>query len=188
MSVMEYLTNYLRGGGKVYYFVGGSMHYFGDAVKKNVDQANYLAQTMWLSLRFGIEKYFHYELESGGTNIFDREDNFGLTQSGLNPKPAYQTYATMGKLFPEGSQMDTTVEWRQKDCCVVSWKQPDGTRVWAVWSPEGLNQVKVKIGKGWKQTLNQWGAHLPAVTETTVTMETGAGVIYLVGPEQFEIQ
>ena len=165
------------------------MFYYGDAVEKETGQAVFLAQTMWLSLRFGIERYFWYEFESSDTrNIFDREENFGLTRRGLSPKQAYYAYVAMGKLFPEGSKIDTSVEWRQNDCCVVSWKQPDGTRVWAVWAPEGDRTVKAKIGRGLRQMFNYLGATLSAVTESSGTMKIGAGVVYLVGPETLEIQ
>jgi hypothetical protein len=187
--ISPYLKRYLRAGGKVYYYTRtGDMYYYGDAVEKETNQANFIAQTVCLSLRFGIERYFCYELESYEENIFDREDNFGLTHRGLRPKPSYFAYAAIGKLFPEGSTVDTSVEWRQKDCCVVSWRQTDGTRVWAVWSPEGTRQVNVKIGKGLQQALNCLGSVLPEVTESSATLETGAGITYLIGPETLEIQ
>ena len=183
------LTGYIRGGGKVYYDTSsGNIFYYGDGASKETDQANYIAQTMWLSLRFGVEKYFLYEFESSDGNIFDREANFGLTRRGLNPKPAYNAYSAMSKLFPDGSKIDASIEWRQKDCCVVGWKQPDGTRVWAVWSPEGARKAKVKIGKGLRQTLNCMGGAIPEVTEASGTLDVGAGVVYLVGPESLEIQ
>ncbi|MDR1102262.1 MAG: glycoside hydrolase family 5 protein [Tannerella sp.] len=187
--VAPHLTRYLRAGGKVYYYTGtGNVYYYGDAATKETNQANFIAQTVCLSLRFGIERYFCYEMESPEENIFDREDNFGLTHRGLRPKPSYHAYAAIGKLFPEGSTVDTSVEWRQKDCCVVSWRQADGTRVWAVWSPEGARRVNVKIGKGLRQALDGLGRALPAVTEASGTLETGAAITYLVGPETLEIQ
>ena len=188
-TITPTLERYMKGGGKVYYHTkNGNTYYYGDAATKETNQAVYIAQTMCLALRFGIEKYFLYEFQSPGEIFFDREDNFGLTNPDLSPKQAYHAYATIGKLFPENSEMDTATEWRQKDCCVVSWKQPNGTRVWAVWSPEGERKVNVKIGKGLKQTLNCVGKDLPGVTESSTTLETGAGVTYLVGPETFVIQ
>ena len=187
--LMPRLKNYLIGGGRVYYHTkGGNIYYYGDVVKKEANQAIFIAQTIWLSLRFGIERYFCYEFESPEEVFFDREDNFGITRRGLRPKQAYYAYAAAGKLFPEGSKMDTSVEWRQKDCCVTCWRQPNGTRVWAVWSPEGARQVNVKIGRGLKQTLNYLGNPLPAVTESSKTVEIGAGIVYFVGPETLEIQ
>ena len=188
-TLTPYLTSYMRGGGKIYYYTStGNMFYYGDAAEKETNQAIFATQTMWLALRFGIERYFLYEMESPEQNIFDREDNFGLTHRGLSPKRAYYAYVTMGKLFPEGSKIDTSVAWRQKDCCVVSWKQPDGTRVWAVWSPEGNQKVNVKIGKGLRQAINYLGSPLQTVTDSSKTLETGAGIIYLVGPQTLQIQ
>ncbi|MDR1676501.1 MAG: beta-galactosidase [Tannerella sp.] len=188
-TVTPYLTRYLRGGGKVYYCTkDGTVYYYGDAAEKEKNQAAFIAQTLLLSLRFGIERYFCYEFESSEENIFDREDNFGLTHRGLRPKPAYYAYAAAGKLFPEGSVIDTSVAWKQKECCVVSWQQPDGLRVWAVWSPEGVRQVNVKIGKGLKQALNQSGEMIPSVTEATETLEIKPAVTYLTGAATLDIQ
>ncbi|MDR2042468.1 MAG: beta-galactosidase [Tannerella sp.] len=188
-SLIPYLTRYLRAGGKVYYSTkDGTVYYYGDAVEKEANQAVFTAQTILLSLRFGIERYFYYEFESPEESMFDREDNFGLTGSGLRRKPAYDAYATIGKLFPEGSVTDMTVAWKQKDCCVVSWQQPDGLRVWAVWTPEGARQVNVKIGKGLKQALNHLGETLPSVTEATGTLEIKPSVTYLTGAATLDIQ
>ena len=164
------------------------MFCYTDAAEKEINQANFAAQTTWLSLRFGVECYFWYEFESPERNIFDREDNFGLTRRGLSPKRAYYAQSAMGRLFPEGSKIDTSVEWRQKDCCVISWKQPDGARVWAVWTPEGERKVNVKIGKGLQQALNYLGNPLATVTESSRTLDIGAEIVYLVGAETFEIQ
>ena len=184
-----YLTKYMRAGGKVYYYsVNGNMYCYSDAAEREINQALFVAQTLCLSLRFGVEKYFYYEMESPENNFFDREDNFGLTRHNLSPKPAYYAHATLGKLFPEGSKIDTSVAWRQKDCCVIGWKQPDGTRVWAVWSPEGDRKVNVKIGKGLKQTLHYLGHELPDIKESSETVEICAETIYLVGAETFEIK
>ena len=182
------LKRYMLSGGKVYYLTGnGTLYCYGDAVEKEIRQALFIVQTVCLSLRFGIEKYFTYEMESPAENFFDREDNFGLLRRGLSPKPAYHAHVTLGKLFPEGSKIDDSIEWKQKDCCVVSWKQPGGTRVWAVWSPDGERKVNVKIGKGLQQALHYLGSPLPNVTESSNTLETSPAIIYLVGPETLEI-
>ena len=185
----RYLMRYMRGGGKIFYCTrNGNIFYCGDAKEKEVNQAVFISQTICLTLRFGIEKYFLYEMESPVDNFFDREDNFGLTRQNLIPKPAYHAYATLSNLFPEGSKIDTSIEWRQKDCCVISWKQPDGTRVWAVWSPEGPQKVNVKIGKGLRRTLHFLGGEMPDVTESAQTLDTILEITYLVGPETLVIQ
>jgi len=182
------LRSYMLGGGKVYYHTrNGNVFYYGDAAEKQKRQAIFITQTILLSIRFGIEKYFLYEMEASETNLFDRENNFGLVRQNLSPKPAYRAYAALGKLFTEGSAIDNTIEWRQKDCCVVSWKQPGGTRVWAVWSPEGERKVNVKIGKGLQKALQYTGSALTDVTESSSVLETSPGIIYLVGPETLEI-
>ena len=183
------LRSYMLGGGKVFYHTrNGTLYYYGDGAEKQKRQAIFITQTILLSVRFGIEKHFLYEMEASENNFFDRENNFGLVRNDLSPKPAYHAHATLGKMLPEGSVIDNTIEWRQKDCCVVSWKQPDGTRVWAVWSPEGERKVNVKIGKGLQQAVHYMGNALAEVTESSSSLDAGPGIIYLVGPETLEIQ
>ena len=189
-AIASNLKRYMLNGGKVYYHTrNGNIFYYGDAAVKEQRQAIFIAQTLCLSLRFGIEKHFLYEMESPAENFFDREDNFGLVRRGLSPKLAYHAHVTLGKLFPAGSKIDNAIAWRQKDCCVVSWKQPDGTRVWAVWAPEGDQKANVKIGKGFQRALAFIGGSvIPDITESSKTLDVGPGIIYLVGPETLEIQ
>ncbi|MDR3194669.1 MAG: beta-galactosidase [Tannerella sp.] len=187
--IAQPLVHYLGSGGRVYYYTKeGKMYYYDDMVAKERSQAVFLGQTMLLSLRFGIERYICYEFSSPERNIFDREDNFGVVRRELEPKPAYYAYATVGKLFSEGSVMDMSVDWNRKDFCVVSWTQQNGTRVWAIWSPEGVRRVNVKIGKGLQQTLNGLGEVISTVTAASETLEINAEITYLVGPATLDIQ
>ncbi|MDR3262410.1 MAG: cellulase family glycosylhydrolase [Tannerella sp.] len=187
--ITPYLVEYLMGGGRVYYYTQeGNMYYYDDMATKEKNQAVFLGQTLLLSLRFGIERYFCYEFSSPERNIFDREDNFGVVRRALEPKAAYHAYSTVGHLFPEGSTMDMSVAWNRKDFCVVSWTQPKGLRIWAVWSPEGVRQVNVKIGTGLQQTLNYLGEEIPTVTAACGTLEISPSITYLVGPATLDIQ
>ncbi|MDR1937816.1 MAG: hypothetical protein LBQ73_04875, partial [Tannerellaceae bacterium] len=98
---------------------GGRMFFYGDAEVTEEDQAIALPQAILLSLRFGIERYFWYEFQAPEHNSFDREDRFGIVHANLEPKPAYHAYATLCKLYPEGSKTDLSVAWNRKDFCVV---------------------------------------------------------------------
>jgi hypothetical protein len=183
MHIIPYLTDYLLAGGKVYYYDAreGTMYFYDDAKAKEDNQAIYLGQTILLSLRFGVERYFWYEFQSPERNLFDREDNFGLVHRELGAKPSYHAYSTLCRMFPEGSVIDPSVEWKQKEAyLVVSWTQKDKTRVWAAWSPAGVRKAKVKIGKGLRQALDHLGRELP-VAESAETLELHPGVTYLVG-------
>ncbi|MDR2764173.1 MAG: beta-galactosidase [Tannerella sp.] len=164
---------------------GGKMFFYGDVEVTEENQAEGLPQSILLSLRFGIERYFWYEFQAPEYNSFDREDRFGIVHRNLEPKPAYFAYATLCKLYPEGSKVDMSVEWNRKNCCIVSWTQPSGVRVWAIWSPGGTQRVPVKIGKGLQQVYDYTGKALPAA-ETAKTLSVGPGVTYLVGPQTLE--
>ncbi|GHT18230.1 hypothetical protein AGMMS4957_00070 [Bacteroidia bacterium] len=165
-----------------YMFRGGEVCFYGNEAVTETDQAQYLVQSILLSLRFGIERFFCYELMSSESNPFDREAHFGLTNNKLEPKPAYHAYATLCKLYPEGSVLNTKHKWKQKDICVINWKQKDGTNVWALWSPNGSQEIAIKIGKGFKHAVSLSGEKLP-ITKSTQTLTIGQDVIYLIGAQ-----
>jgi hypothetical protein len=170
-----------------YYYVAGKMFFYGDPVTEE-DQAMYVPQSLLLSLRFGVGKYMWYEFHSSEQNPFEREGFFNLVHHlNLEPKPAYYAYRTLTGVFPEGSRLDTSVEWNRKDFCLIRWIHPDGTPVWAIWTPAGKRQVAVKIGKGLKQALGYMGETLP-VTADTQTLEITPGITYLVGPRTLEVE
>ena len=166
---------------------GGRMFFYGDAEVTEEDQATGLPQSMLLSFRFGIKRYFWYEFQAPERNSFDREDRFGIVHRNLEPKPAYHAYSTLCRFYPEGSQMDMSVAWKRTNCCLVGWTRPDGVRVWAVWSPDGTRQAPVKIGRGLQQAYDFTGKAL-AVDETARTLTVGPGVIYLVGPQTLDVE
>ncbi|GHT63469.1 hypothetical protein AGMMS50239_19500 [Bacteroidia bacterium] len=170
-----------------YMLRGGNVCFYGNEAVTESDQALYLSQSILLSLRFGIERFFCYELQSPEDNPFEREDHFGLTHKDLTPKPAYYAYSALCKLFPEGSVIDTSVEWKQKDVCVISWTQKNGARVWALWSPDANKQVTVKIGKGFQYAVNELGEKLP-VAKKSRTLPIGQGITYLVGAKMLEVR
>lgn len=164
---------------------GGKMFFYGEQEVSEEDQAEGLPQSILLSLRFGIERYFWYEFQAPEHNTFDREDWFGIVHRDLTPRPAYAAYSTLCRLYPEGSAIDRSAAWRRGDCCVVGWTQPSGLRVWAIWSPGGARQLPVKIGKGLQEAYNHIGEALP-IKESAATLSVAPGVTYLVGPQTLE--
>jgi hypothetical protein len=170
-----------------YSIKGGRMYFYGDVAVTEEEQAIGLPQSMLLSFRFGIERYFWYEFQAPEQNPFDREDRFGIVHRNLEPKPAYHAYATLTGVYTEGSTVDKSVKWNRKNFCLISWTQPAGTRVWAIWSPGGARQVTVKIGKGLQQAMDYLGVSLP-VTEASKTLTIGPGITYLVGPQTLEVK
>jgi hypothetical protein len=105
----------------------------------------------------------------------------------LEIKPAYTAYATLGKLFTEGSRIDLKTEWDRGSFCAVNWRQPDKTRVWALWTPENHQNVKIKIGKGFRRAINYIGEDIP-VTDKTTELSLSPEIIYLVGAETLDFK
>jgi hypothetical protein len=170
-----------------YFYFVGRMYFYGKAITEE-DQAAFVPQALLLSMRFGVERFVWYEFHSSERNPFEREGFFSLVHHrNLEPKPAYYTYRTLTEVFPEGSRMDTSVEWNRKDFCLIRWIHPDGTPAWAVWTPSGKREASVKIGKGLRQALNHKGEALPVTTDTQ-TLELSPGITYLIGAKTLEIQ
>ncbi|MDR1223172.1 MAG: hypothetical protein LBL07_09920 [Tannerella sp.] len=170
-----------------YMYFRGRMYFYGASVTEEA-QARFLPQAILLSVRFGVERFIWYEFHSSEHNPFEREYFFSLVHHpNLEPKPAYYAYQTLAGVFPEGSRLDTSVEWNRTDFCAVSWIHPDGTHAWAVWTPSGTKQASVKIGRGFLKALDYTGKPLP-VTADTQTLELTPGITYLVGPRTLEIK
>jgi hypothetical protein len=160
---------------------------------RETNQANFLQQTMLLSLRFGIEKYFLYEFRSSDSsseiegNARDRERYFGLVHNNLDKKPAYFAYSNLTSLYPTGSVVDTSIAWNQGNFCVVGWTQPGGTRVWAVWAPDTSRTATVTIGAGLQSAVDSSGTPVE-VAQNATSLVVGPGVIFLIGPASFTVQ
>lgn len=172
-EILPNVFNYMHKGGKVYFYGKGAI--------KEEEQASYLSQSVLLSLRLGVERYFWYEFQSPEDSPFDREAHFGLVSRQLKPKPAYVAYAALANIFPEGSVVDKSLAWSRNNFCQVKWKQKNGTCVWAVWNPEGTREVVVKIGDGFQYALDQSGNKLP-ITRQTETLLIGKETMYIIGP------
>jgi hypothetical protein len=154
---------------------------------RETNQALFLQQTILLSLRFGIEKYFWYEFWSPEGNALDREQHFGLVHRGLETKPAYHAYSQLTKLYPEGSVMNTSIEWNQGNFCLVSWTQPGGARVWAVWAPDANRVATVTIGAGLQEVTDMYGEKIE-VAQNATSLVVGPGITYLIRANSFEIK
>jgi hypothetical protein len=169
-----------------YFYISGRLYFYGDPITEE-DQAVFLPQSVLLSMRFGVERFIWYDFYSSKQHPFEREYFFSLVHPNLEPKPAYYACQTLAGVFPEGSRMDTSVEWNRTDFCVVSWIHPDGTHVWAVWTPSGTKQVSLKMGKGFQKALDYMGKELPLAADTR-TLEITPGITYLVGPRTLDIE
>ncbi len=173
-AIIPNVFSYMHKGGKVYFYGNGAI--------TEDEQASYLSQSILLSLRLGIERFFWYEFQSPENTPFDREAHFGMVSKRFEPKPAYITHTTLTNVFTEGSVIDKSLEWNQNDFCQVKWQQKGGTCVWAIWSPTGNQEVKLEIGEGFQYALDQLGNKLPVIRQTKV-LSIGQEITYIIGPE-----
>lgn len=112
-------------------------------VDKEVEQARRLARFYLTSFAYGIDKVFWYNFRACEIDSTYSEDNFGIVHKDLSPKPAFYAYKTMTTMCPSGSTRPTLTI--NGDIYTSSWKKPDGTKVSAIWSPNGICYIDLPI-------------------------------------------
>ena len=104
-------------------------------VDKEQEQARRVARFYLTSFAYGIDNVFWYKFRSCELDSTYSEDNFGVVHKDLTPKPAFYAYKTMTTMCPSGSTRPTLTV--NGDIYTSSWTKPDGTKVSAIWSPNG---------------------------------------------------
>ena len=149
------------------------------------NQAVFLSQAYLLAFANGIERYFWYEFHAPERDQRDPEHHFGIVGQKLAPKPGYFAYKALTKARPACSEgADLTVV---NDCCVVSWKRPDGQNGWALWSLGAECNVDVKIVGEVSQAFDYLGNDVEKPTKKG-KLNLKSGVLYLIGPETVAIK
>lgn len=104
-------------------------------VNKEMEQARRVARIYLISFAYDVDKVFWYKFRSYEKGPYYTEDNFGIVNSDLTPKPAYYAYKTMTTLCPSGSTRPVLEV--SGDIYKAHWTRPDGKVIWAVWNPKG---------------------------------------------------
>lgn len=102
---------------------------------KENEQARILPRLYLTSFAYGVDKVFWYKFRSCELDSTYSEDNFGVVHKDLSPKPAFYAYKTMTAMCPSGSTRPTLTI--NGDIYTSTWTKPDGTKVSAIWSPNG---------------------------------------------------
>ena len=113
---------------------------------REAEQARRVGRLFLISLAYGVERVFWYNLRSREKDPYYSEDCFGLIHSDFSEKPSMQAYRTLVRLCPEGSSRPTLD--RRDDLFHAEWQRSDGRRVHALWSSVGKRQVRVRMGDG----------------------------------------
>ncbi len=149
------------------------------------NQAVFLVQSYLLAFANGVERYFWYEFHAPERDERDPEHHFGIVGQKLDPKPGYYAYKTLTRARPalsEGANLSVT-----EDCCVVSWKRPDGRNGWALWSLRYEKEVGVKISGKVLQAFDYLGNDVDKPSGNC-RLALKQGVLYLIGPENVVLE
>ncbi|MBO7678126.1 MAG: hypothetical protein J6S75_00505, partial [Thermoguttaceae bacterium] len=112
---------------------------------------------------------------------------FGLTHFDISPKPAYFAYQALTRAVGEGAgdfKRETANEIDR-----VSFRRADGTRGWAVWSPDGAKKVRLTAVGEVAEAFDGLGN---AVSLDDLFSPEGGNiepeVIYILGPEELKVE
>lgn len=170
------LNSSLKGNVIVFAAREGDVH---EEVSRDL-QAQILPRAYLILLSEGVDKIFWYKLSSSGDDVNgDREQNFGILERALAPKPAYKAYATLTRERPEGSSRPVIAE--ADGVYRASWVRPDGKRVLAVWTAEDETPVTCETTAATVRAVNYLGD--PVAVQATagrVTLTASPRIVYLI--------
>ena len=152
-----------------------------DSVSED-SQAKLLPRTYLLGLGNGVERIFWYKSWSRETRPDEREAHFGIIRKDYEPKPSFYAYQTLTRLCPPGSTAPKIK--RTGNIWTANWQQPDGTQLWALWTPLHEETIRLKITGELTEAVNFLGEkQSPPAGALTV----GPGVLYLIGPNAITV-
>lgn len=144
-------------------------------------QAERVPRIYLLSLAFGVEKVFWYNLRSLERDASNSEWHYGLVHKDLTPKPAFIAYRTLTRMCPDQSTRPA-IEERQ-GVFIARWIKPDGTKISAVWTAVSPVKLRPKI-KGNPKFYNLYGEELAVNPEEFFATPA---VTYIVRAEGVEL-
>ena len=151
-----------------------------------LEQAKVLPRTYLLMLSNGVERVLWYSFRSTEADQYHSESHFGLFHKNNDPKPAFYTFKTLGALCPSGSTVpEMKVNAHRYS---VTWKRPDGVRVWALWRPLGKENVKLIARGEIQEILDMFGKKMSATKLGEGEFTLSDSVTYVIGPELISIE
>lgn len=125
--------------------VGWSTHnlpYSQEVVTEGVtkeQQANYVARCYIISAMLDIKNVFLYAFQDEGTNISRKEEMFGIVDWYGNPKPAYYSYYTLGKLLRDAKYVKAVDGMVHPNYGAVFYDEEKDMYLTALWNASGTS-------------------------------------------------
>ena len=146
-------------------------------------QAEVLPRLYMISMQYGIDAIFWYNLRARENDRFYNEDNFGIIHKDLSPKLAYKTFKTLTQMVPAGS-IANKGDWYRDGVYYPSWNRPDGKRVYSLWADKYSRAVSIDIEGKNIDVIDAYGNKLKVDMNNVVI--SGAP-IYILGSESLKI-
>jgi hypothetical protein len=112
--------------------------------------ASYLARMFLLSRTVPrLKGIWWYDFQNDGIEYKNTENNFGLIDADLTPKPSWFTLRDVADLVSTGQFLGRE-KTEDPDIWVLKYKRTDGKDVWALWSghDEHKWRITLKCGRG----------------------------------------
>jgi hypothetical protein len=105
-------------------------------------QAQYAVRQQLSNLFNGVPLSIWYDWKNDGTDRDDNEQNFGVTDADLRPKPAYNALLQMTRELDGFQLKERLGEFDKKDF-VLLFARPDGAQKVVAWSLAGTHAVRL---------------------------------------------
>ena len=148
---------------------------------KEEEQAYRIPRMYIISFAYGIDKVFTFSMRSREASKYNKEDHFGITHADVTPKPAYNAFKTLIELCPDGSLRPTLKII--DDVYIARWKRPDNKVVYALWTPQGEENVDLRI-KGKHNFYDIFGKLL---NKPSKKITISPSVVYIVGGKKLTL-
>lgn len=150
------------------------------------DQARLMPRLFLISFAYGADKIFWHNYRATEVEVAEVEAYFGLHTLDLKCKPVCIAYQMLIKKLPSGSTRPQVS--RHANVYVARWQQPDGKKVFAVWTDSntsGTHRFRVRgTDPAVTDHLGNNVAVLP-VQNNVLTLKVGQGVTYIENVDEF---
>ncbi|MDD6763511.1 MAG: discoidin domain-containing protein [Clostridiales bacterium] len=114
----------------------------GEVVTENVtkeQQANYVARCYIISAMLDVKNVFLYAFQDEGTDPSNKEEMFGIVDWYGNPKPAYYSYYTLGKLLRDAKYVNAVSGMSHPNYGAVFYDEEKDMYLTALWNASGTS-------------------------------------------------
>lgn len=135
-------------------------------------QGEFLAREYLCFLSSGIQKIFWYKFRAEEYDKSCNGHHFGIVHRDYSPRDAFKAYRNLIRLCPEGSTRPVLTN--DGNLFSAEWKQPDGTKVCALWAVE--RPVPAKLPFEVREAFDHLGNPLKPEAIRTIS----EGPVYLI--------